>query len=263
MTTGNKFNLFREWVINQGVEISDKSNVYQCLDLAYSWVFFLNIPKATIQNLYAYEVYTKPKAITKQYFDLIPNTPDAVPHAGDLVVFDKTSSNIAGHIAVATGTGNTASFVSLDQNWNGQSRVVEVSHNYAKPKVLGWLRAKNVTSTTELPAVVTGNLPKVDLGAYGIFERQAIISTLTDKDKEISRLQEDNRNLELALQQAEKPEAVYQEATPIADPSETTTHSDTIDNTLPPIPENLVSDLFAWIGAWLKRLIGRTDAKNP
>lgn len=139
----DKFIAFYSWVITQGIEISDKTNPYQCMDLAYSLVFFLNFPKATIQHLYAYEVYTKPSDLTRQYFDLIPNTPDGVPQAGDLVVFDKTDTYIAGHISVANGFGGDINgFTSLDQNWAGVSRVVLVNHNYNSPKVLGWLRPK-------------------------------------------------------------------------------------------------------------------------
>lgn len=139
----SKFKQFIKNIQNQAVEVSDKSNIYQCMDFAYLWLFVLGFPKATIQNLYAYQAYTKPKEITKQYFDIIKNTPDAIPQAGDLVVWD-TSVGVAGHIAVATGKGNTSSFESLDQNWNGVQRVTVTNHTYSG--VLGWLRPKAIPS---------------------------------------------------------------------------------------------------------------------
>lgn len=137
-----KFNEFYKWVIEQGIEISDKSNSYQCMDLAYAFVFFLNYPKSTIQHLYAYQVFTEPNNDTNKYFNIIPNTPNGIPQAGDLVVFDKNKVNVAGHISIASGTGDTKTFTSLDQNWNTSAKVVLVNHNYDSPKVLGWLRPK-------------------------------------------------------------------------------------------------------------------------
>lgn len=132
-----KFELFKLWILNQGVEISDKSNEYQCMDLAYAFIFFLRLPKATIQHLYAYEVYTQPSELTKKYFQIIKNTIEAIPQAGDLVVWSN-KVGVAGHIAVCTGKASQASFESLDQNWKSTSRVAVFSHTY--DNVLGWLR---------------------------------------------------------------------------------------------------------------------------
>lgn len=73
-----KLNQFVDNLNGQFVEVSSKSAEYQCMDLAYLWVFCLGYPKATIQNQYAYQVYTNPKPITKEYFDIIPNTPEAI-----------------------------------------------------------------------------------------------------------------------------------------------------------------------------------------
>ena len=70
----------------QWIEVSDRTNSSQCMDLVYAFIFCLDIPKATIQHLYAYQVYTEATDFTRQYFDLIPNLIDTVPQAGDLVV---------------------------------------------------------------------------------------------------------------------------------------------------------------------------------
>lgn len=80
-----------------------------------------------------------------QYFDKIPNTPDFVPHKGDVVVWTAFSNNQFGHIAIATGEGDTTWFNSYDQNWNAQ-RVEKVRHNYNS--VLGVLRPKGLVEQT-------------------------------------------------------------------------------------------------------------------
>lgn len=138
----NKYKQFESDILSQGVEVSDRSNPYQCMDLAYLWVLTLEIPKATIQRLYAKDVYLQANDFTKKYFEVIPNSATFIPKAGDLAVFDKTATNPSGHIAVARGIGNLNVFQSLDQNWNGTPGAFIVSHNYNSPKLLGVLRPK-------------------------------------------------------------------------------------------------------------------------
>jgi len=82
------------------VEVSYSPALYQCYDLFYLWCFVLDIPKSAVQHQYAYEAYTQATELTRQYFDLIPNLKETIPQEGDVVVWNKTSGNIAGHIAV-------------------------------------------------------------------------------------------------------------------------------------------------------------------
>ena len=179
-----KYQLFYSWVLSQGIELSDKTNPYQCMDLAYSWVFFLNFPKATIQHLYAYEVFTLPNDLTTQYFELIPNSSTFVPQVGDIAVFDKTSTNIAGHISVCTGDGDTNTFSSLDQNWAGNSKATLVKHGYDSPKLLGVLRPKLksevfiITDQTKIPQIVDENGNQMEV--------QAIRGRITDWARQIT-----------------------------------------------------------------------------
>ena len=155
MTIQDKFDRFLANLINQKVEVSDASNINQCMDLAYNWTFCLDIPKATIQRLYAYRVYTQASDLTRQYFDVIPNSATFVPQAGDLVVFSNrnlngTYFNTAGHIGIANGSGDIYRFRSFDQNWvPGQSALI-VEHNYNNPKLLGVLRPKYSSATTDI-----------------------------------------------------------------------------------------------------------------
>lgn len=138
-TIADKFNAFYDFVLSQGVEISSKSAPYQCMDLAYLWVLYLNFPKDTIKHSAAWEVYAKPNANTRDYFDLIPA--DSQPQAGDLVVWNR-SLGPYGHIAVANGQGDSNRFTSFDQNWAGKSYATLISHTFFA--VEGYLRPKRI-----------------------------------------------------------------------------------------------------------------------
>ena len=74
-------------------------------------------------------------------FDRIANTPSFVPKKGDIVVWSKSMGG-TGHIAIATGEGNTSYFYSYDQNWGyPYEPVTRHKHDYSK--FLGVLRPKN------------------------------------------------------------------------------------------------------------------------
>jgi len=113
MTLTYKLNQFIDNLNGQFIEVSYREAVYQCMDLAYAWVFCLDYPKATIQHQYAYEVFTKPNELTYKYFDLIPNTDDFIPQDGDICVF---KGGTAGHIAICLGGGTRFKFKRFEQN---------------------------------------------------------------------------------------------------------------------------------------------------
>lgn len=139
---GKVFSIFYNNQKGQRVEVSSSEFPYQCMDLAYEWIFINDILKAAIAHKFARDVYRQPNDLTRKYFDIIPNTPDWIPQTGDLVVFDIGE---VGHISIATGEGDLKSFKSFDQNWGGginkYPRVV--THDYDKDKVLGGLRLKD------------------------------------------------------------------------------------------------------------------------
>ena len=169
----DKFNQFVANIQNQYAEVGDKTNIYQCFDLAYLWIFCLGIPKASISHLYAYQIYTQPTALTRQYFDLIPNTPTGVPQAGDLVVWNTGFGGIAGHVAVCSSDADVNRFKSLDQNFPVGSNCHLQEHNYTG--VVGWLRPKLQAPTTPI-----NDQTIIDLGSYGKLEVQAIKGKLGD-----------------------------------------------------------------------------------
>ena len=197
MTLKEKFDLFYANMVNQKSEVSDSTNVYQCMDLAYQWIFSLDIPKATIQHLYAYQVYTQPSDLTRQYFDIIPNSATFVPQAGDLVVFSNrningTYFNTAGHIAIASGSGDVYRFKSFDQNWSTGQGLVLIEHNYDNPKLLGVLRPKYVSVSPVINEQTT-----YDFGTpWGIMQMQQVRSTMNDQKNGINNLTNEKNNLQ-------------------------------------------------------------------
>lgn len=76
----------------------------------------------------------------KNAFTRIANTSNFVPAKGDIVIWGAGLGNKYGHIAIATGEGNTSNFCSYDLNW-GNKMVHKVAHNYKG--FLGVLRAKD------------------------------------------------------------------------------------------------------------------------
>lgn len=137
MTITNKLNRFVENTIGNFQEVSYEKAPFQCMDLAYEWVFCLDIPKSTIQHLYAYEVFTKPNDLTREYFEIIPNTKSFIPQDGDLAVY---KGGEAGHIAIALGGGNTSKFLQYEQNKPLGTNPHIGESNYAN--CLGFLRPK-------------------------------------------------------------------------------------------------------------------------
>lgn len=73
-------------------------------------------------------------------FNRIANSSSFVPQRGDIVVWGSAVGGGYGHIAIATGEGNTRQFYSYDQNWNGKA-THKVLHNYNG--FYGVLRAKD------------------------------------------------------------------------------------------------------------------------
>jgi hypothetical protein len=111
---------------------------FQCYDLANKWSQTLGYGRFT--GLYASDIYGQ----QPQNYDWIPNSPQAVPQAGDVVVWNRNKGNGAGHVAIANGVGNTSYFESLDQNWSAP-RAVGVRHDYSD--VIGWGRPKKLTNS--------------------------------------------------------------------------------------------------------------------
>lgn len=117
-----------------GVQCVDLIKLY--LDKVYnikagSWGnakdYFINFDKLPIKNS----------------FEKITNTANFVPAQGDICVWGSIISKY-GHVAIATGEGDTKYFYSYDLNW-GSKNVKKVLHSYKG--FLGVLRYKGVDET--------------------------------------------------------------------------------------------------------------------
>ena len=107
---------------------------YQCYDLVNKWSLTRGYQR--FSGLYAYNIYGQ----QPQNYIWTPRG-QGVPQAGDVMVWDASKGNGAGHTAVANGVSNGSYFESLDQNWS-VPRCVGVRHDYSG--VIGWGRPRNL-----------------------------------------------------------------------------------------------------------------------
>ena len=124
---------------NIGVGIDfDGAFSYQCFDLVNDFNVKVLGTRPFI-GMSAFEIYTNYKnQPDHELYKLIPNTPDYVPIKGDIVVWGNTLGE-DGHVAIATGEGDTTWFTAYEQNWTGNNDpVTKIRHNYNH--VLGCLR---------------------------------------------------------------------------------------------------------------------------
>lgn len=82
----------------------------------------------------------------KNNYTKIPNTPDAVPQKGDVMLWNGKAGGGFGHVSIFL-TGDVNSFTSFDQNWPTLSVCTKTVHDYKN--VSGWLRPLQVTPPTE------------------------------------------------------------------------------------------------------------------
>ena len=134
-----KFNEFVNTYYGKAIDYDGGYGV-QCVDLIklYADKVF-NLKFGAFGNAHAYyDNYTKIPMLYEN-FTRIANTPDFVPQKGDIVVWNTKRSNGNGHIAIATGVGDTKSFHSYDTNWDGKGGAMkDILHDYTN--VSGVLR---------------------------------------------------------------------------------------------------------------------------
>lgn len=182
-----KFDNLLKACLGKPVETIDPTNLDQCFDWAVRWCMELGFKNTLFSGLlYAKQIWSPSTQIAHDNFDYIPNSPTAVPQKGDIVVFDGP----VGHVSVATGKGDTNTFESSDQNWNGKLFIQLVTHNYDDPKVLGWLRLKNITQSQTM---------QIDPEEF-----KRLISKLDLQDKLIAEFNEYKVTREAYVKQLEK-----------------------------------------------------------
>ena len=103
-----------------------------------------SIPSDTWGNAADYFNKYDNNATFKENFTKIKNTPTFVPQKGDIAVWTESHDGL-GHVAIATGEGDTSYFYSYDQNWTDRKMKKE-RHNYSFGGFAGVLRPKSQDS---------------------------------------------------------------------------------------------------------------------
>lgn len=130
---------FDEFVSKYNGKYLDWDNFYgaQCVDLVQFWSQALGGPRFTGD---AKDIAGQ----TRGFYDWIPNTAEAVPQAGDIVVWEGSYNGGPGHVGIATGWGSTNLFEVFEQNNPTGSPAHTSRRNYNH--VAGWLRKKGVNN---------------------------------------------------------------------------------------------------------------------
>lgn len=168
----------------------------QCVDLAKMYlnkVFGLN-PGAWGNAKDYYLNYNN--LPLKNAFNRIANTPTFVPQKGDIVVWGAGLGNTYGHIAIATGEGNTHQFSSYDLNW-GSKYVRKITHGYKG--FLGVLRAKDQSRIEG----ITYQSHIQDIGWQEVVSSGAISGT-TGKSKQIEAIKINSSQIQYRVHMKDK-----------------------------------------------------------
>ena len=137
----NCLSTFLKLYLGKGIDYDGKYGV-QCVDLIKKLLnFWLGIKPGSWGDAHAYyDNFNAHKELTDNFVK-IANTPSFVPKRGDIVVWHKRLGG-TGHIAIATGEGDTKHFHSWDQNWGyAHEPMTRKRHDYSN--VLGVLRVNN------------------------------------------------------------------------------------------------------------------------
>jgi hypothetical protein len=121
----------------------DKAYGGQCVDLFRFYckdVLGIEKQPAPVDGAAAFWENKEKDLVLKENFEAIENTPDAIPHYGDVIIWNRNKGKGYGHVAVFIH-GDVNSFTSFDENWPTVSKCTETEHDYAN--VIGWLRPKN------------------------------------------------------------------------------------------------------------------------
>lgn len=153
---------FNEWVNYYLGKATDYDGYAgpQCVDVVKTFEDkVLGVKPQSCGDAWEYYANYPNNAFLKANFTRIANTREFVPKKGDIVVWSRGIGPY-GHVAVATGEGNTNYFYSYDQNWKVK-QMVKVYHSY--DSVYGVLRPKNQSNINGSPAPTpsSGYLVKV------------------------------------------------------------------------------------------------------
>ena len=153
------FDSFVKRYIGKAVDYDGVAGV-QCVDLVKLYLYkVFGIRAGAWGNARDYWLDFSSHPTMTANFIKIKNTPSFIPKKGDIVVWngDISTKNNYGHIAIATGEGDTNTFYSYDSNWN-KKEMQKVKHTYYA--LYGVLRPKSTR--------VLSNPPDIALGDYSL-----------------------------------------------------------------------------------------------
>ena len=190
-------------------------NTGQCVGLVAVWVDALSLPHIWGN---ACDLFVN---ANEKFFTKILNTPDAIPQAGDIIVWSAKFNGTVGHTGIATGTADINTFECFEQNDPLKSNCHLKTYNYNF--VTGWLRPKvssvgvdpvilaqsdafiAICTKLNLPAnrdIVLADLDKLITMQDAVMQKDKQIqdaqtqitnlgTTLSQKDTELKQLQDD------------------------------------------------------------------------
>lgn len=139
MKSTNMENKFKDFFAQYNNKYVDFDGYYgsQCFDLVQYWSKYIGGHR--FGGGYAKEIYNQPGIFYVQ----VPNTPIAVPNAGDIVVWAGSYNGGPGHTGIATGKGDVNTFECFEQNdpIGSNSHIRQYQYNH----VIGWLRPKSIS----------------------------------------------------------------------------------------------------------------------
>lgn len=169
---------------NDGKKVGNTpENLGECVGCVSVWMDNLGIPHewGNANDLL--------KNADLNYFDVISNTPDAIPQQGDVVVWNGNYNGSVGHTGIATGQNTDINkFECFEQNDPlGSPCHLREYTTYAY--IDGWLRPKVVQLPQPIPAPILTEQTKYNFGGdIGIQEMQAVRSIIMDTRKQVSTI---------------------------------------------------------------------------
>lgn len=174
-------------------------NKGECVGLASVWIDVLKGPHVwgNAKDMY--------QNADPNFFEKIPNSPTGVPQKGDIIIWNGTFNRGPGHVAIATGKGDTKTFEVFEQNNPlGSNCHLRTYPNYNY--VTGWFRPRNAVVEDTLPVKKTdfeslvlksSEYDKFVAGGYSHLED--VQKVVNEKESTIQNLTKDINSCEVQV----------------------------------------------------------------
>lgn len=162
----------------------------QCVGLVSLWMDNFDVPHVWG---HAKDLY---KNAPSEYFQKIPNTPDAIVQDGDIVVWNAGYNGTYGHTGIAKGKHDINSFEVFQQNDPLGSTPHIKKYNYAY--VIGWLRPRALPANDTMvikKEVFEALVTKATAYDNLLVEHKNNEQTVLQKQERIEGLEGENKEL--------------------------------------------------------------------